>query len=405
MVFILPAVQSSKVDSVAMAILKKNRDAMFALRGYRARCQLVSKSLNPEPGRAPVSFQFSVLTAAKPNLISYQMWETKGPKSAVEKPAGAPDFAVASNGKKTWTQSHKSYFISETADPHTFETVMEPWDGFYVPDRTYFEQMRSHLEKKDDVVVRSLGREKVDGALCDKVEIDLSEQHGGKSRKSRTIVFFRPDGLVRRQLTTETSGKAVFITSCNLLHIEKNPDLRRQSYAYTPPKGSTPFKAPEGGPEATSHESLLANGTSAPDFVAKDKGGKEIKLSDLKGKVVILDFWASWCAPCVASMPHTQSVADKLQKEGLPVVVMAVDDAEKLEAFAVWVKKMGATYPAINFVYSPQKALVAGKLFKVTGIPTQYIIDSTGTIRATFIGYGGETEALEKAVRTALKGG
>lgn len=393
------ALQSPKIDPGAMGLLKKNRDAMFALRGYRAQCQMVIKSLKPDQasGQVPLSYQFSVLTASKPNLMRYQMWETISAK-----PPTPPDFAIVSNGKKRWTQSHTNYSVGEPSGPNVFETAMEPWDGFYISDKTYFVQVQSHLQKKDEVAVRRLGREKVDGILCNKIEIDVKQP----SRETQDTVLLRPDGLVRRQIEKTNNHGSVFIITSNLLHIEKNPDLRRQSYAYTPPKGATAFKAPEGGPEATSHDTLLANGTLAPDFVAKDKNGKEIRLSDLKGKVVILDFWASWCAPCVASMPHTQRVVSKLLKDGLPVVVLAVDDAETVDAFNAWVKKTGINYPALNFLYSPKEASLSGKTFKVTGIPTQYIVDATGTIRASFIGYdGGESGALEEAVRAALTSG
>jgi len=381
---------------MAMALLKKNRDVMFSLRSYRAQCQMVCKNFNSENGAPPLCYQLSVLTAAKPNLMRYEMWETAG-----SKPTGEPDFAIVSDGKKKWTQSHLSYRV-ENSDPKTFETIMEPWDGFYIGEGTLYEKTRSLKQQKSDITVRYLGREKLDGVFCDKVETDLKEQHGGKSTQTQMIVYLRPDGLVRRQVLTESDSRSVSVIITNLFRIEKNPDLRRQSYAYTPPKGAHPFTPPSEGPEATSHDTLLANGRSAPDFVAKDKHGKEIRLSDLKGKVVVLDFWASWCFPCVSSMPHTQSVVAKLQKEGLPVIVLAVDDEEKAEAFSVWVTKQGAQYPAIDFLYSPQEAFVSSKLFKVTGIPTQYIIDATGTIRASFIGYGGETDALEKAVRAVL---
>lgn len=401
------ALQTPKIDPGAMALLMKNRDAMFALRGYRAQCRMVVKVLKGDlaPGQAPLSHQFSILTAAKPNRIRYEMWGTDGPKPITARPLAAPDFAIVSDGKKRWMQSHKNYMVEDDTNPRTLGTANEPWDGFYAVEGSLFEQVQNSRQKRDDVAVRLLKREKLDGVLFDKVEIDLKQLQRGKTRETRKIVLLRPDGLVRRQTTTTIRDGSVFMDTANLLRIEKNPDLRRQSFAYKPPKGVKPFDLPKPGEEATSHSTLLANGSPAPDFVAKDLNGKETRLSDLKGKVVVLDFWASWCAPCVASMPHTQSVADKLKKEGLPVVVLAVDDAEKIEAFNAWVKKNGGQFAALNFLYSPQEGGISGKLFKVTGIPTQYIIDANGIIRASFIGYNGETDALEKAVRAALRGG
>lgn len=397
------ALQAPKVDPGALALLKKNRDAMIALRGYRAQCRMVLKNFRPdlEAGQRPLAYQLSSVTSAKPNLIRYEMWEVGDRNALASKPTTAPQFAVVSDGKKRWMQANKTYFVEEDSDPKNLMTANEPWDGFFTIDGSLFERVRSSREKQDLVTVHLLKREKVDGVLCDKVEVDLKQRQRGQTRETRIVVFLRPDGLVRRQTTKTSRGGSVLIETADLLRIEKNPDLSRQSYAYVPPKGVKAFEMPKGREEATSHESLLANGSAAPDFTARDRNGQEVRLSDLKGKVVVLDFWASWCAPCVASMPHTQNVADKLRKEGLPVTVLAVDDGETRDAFKAWVAKNGERYSALTFAYSPTERRVSGNLFKVTGIPTQYIIDAQGIIRASFIGYRGETDALEKAIRAA----
>ena len=397
MLAFLLALQSPKLDPRAMALLKKNRDAMLALHGYRARCMMVSKDLDPQPGASPVSYQFSILTAAKPNLMRYDMWEPKNPTFAAKRPDAPTALTIVSNGRKEWIQTRRQYRVLDSSDPKILQTVMEPWDGFYVSDDSLYGQALISQQKKDDISVRALSKEKIDGALCDKVEVDLKQAFDGKSIETVKTVYLRPDGLVRRQVMAVHMGPNSYTSTADLLHIEKNPDLRKQAYVYTPPKGVA-LQPPR-------DESLLANGTSAPDFVAKGKDGAAIKLSDLKGKVVVLDFWASWCGPCMASMPHTQSVADKLQKEGLPVVFLAVDDGEPSDGFNSWITKTGPTYPALTFAYSPQEAHVSTKLYNVTGIPTQYVIDARGAIRASFVGYGGPTDDLERAVRAALKAG
>jgi thiol-disulfide isomerase/thioredoxin len=172
----------------------------------------------------------------------------------------------------------------------------------------------------------------------------------------------------------------------------------RTVFAYAAPKGVTLQK-----PQEVKQSPLLAKGTAAPDFTATDKDGKPVKLSDYRGKVVILDFWASWCPPCVASMPHNQAVTKKLQGENLPVVLLAVDNSEAREPFLKWVSEH-KELDALTFVYAdPEKVKIVSDLYKVTGIPTQYIIDAKGIIRDSSVGFGGPTDALETSVRKALK--
>ena len=149
---------------------------------------------------------------------------------------------------------------------------------------------------------------------------------------------------------------------------------------------------------ATSDPTLLAKGTLAPDFTVNDPTGKPIHLSDYKGKVVILDFWATWCPPCQASLPHTNEVAHKFASRN--VVVLAVCTSDTQKAFADWLPAH-KSYDGITFAIDPSASDkdVAGSLYKVSGIPTQYVIGADGKIVTSFVGYNGPTDELSKAIQ------
>ncbi len=95
--------------------------------------------------------------------------------------------------------------------------------------------------------------------------------------------------------------------------------------------------APEVQPEAAgtkkeidAFEAVLP-GKPAPDLINRNPEGKEIKLSDLKGKVVLVDFWATWCGPCVASLPHIQELYNKYHDKGFEVFCVADNDSSEDE--------------------------------------------------------------------------
>jgi len=139
-------------------------------------------------------------------------------------------------------------------------------------------------------------------------------------------------------------------------------------------------------------------GKPAPDVSLKTLDGKDVKLSDQKGSVVLMDFWATWCPPCRKSLPHVQELsADKeLAAKGLKVwAVNAHEQADKVTDF---VKKN-------NYSFSiPMDASGATmKEYMIQGIPTTVIVGRDGNIKKVFIGYGDDSaEQVKKAVEAAL---
>ena len=155
-----------------------------------------------------------------------------------------------------------------------------------------------------------------------------------------------------------------------------------------------------GATTATKRPELIANGSVAPDFVSKDLAGKEVKLSDHKGKIVVLDFWATWCGPCVQSLPHTQEVARKVKDQG--VVVLAVCTSDARDKFEAFVKANQSTYSDIVFTCDPNvrdsatyAERASTKHYRVSGIPTQFVIGKDGKIVGALVGYSTGDKRLE----------
>ncbi len=144
---------------------------------------------------------------------------------------------------------------------------------------------------------------------------------------------------------------------------------------------------------------LLPIGAMAPDFTMVDASGKSVKLSDYRGKVVLLDYWATWCGPCVAAMPHMQELAEKYQDQGVVVLGSATDDART--AFEGWVSKYQRKFPGIVYAHDPAERAsnrASHALYGVKGLPTQFVIDRDGKIVGRSLGTPREGSASPTAL-------
>ncbi len=144
-------------------------------------------------------------------------------------------------------------------------------------------------------------------------------------------------------------------------------------------------------------------GAAAPDFGGMDLAGKEVRLSNYTNKVVVLDFWATWCGPCLQSLPHTQKVAKRYQDQG--VIVLAHCTGDTRRNFEKFVKANQAKYPDIVFACDPNEEgsatfgeRASRKLYGVGGLPTQILIGRDGKVGAVLTGYEPEGKRLEEAL-------
>lgn len=132
-------------------------------------------------------------------------------------------------------------------------------------------------------------------------------------------------------------------------------------------------------PEEKVYREIAQVGSSAPDFELKDSKGNIWRLSDLRGKVVFMNFWATWCTSCKAEMPYKESLYEKMQGKPFQMLGMLYkDDPGNLESYY---KTQKVSPPTL---ISPNNE--AARIYGTTGVPETFIIDKKGIIREKIVG-------------------
>jgi peroxiredoxin len=137
------------------------------------------------------------------------------------------------------------------------------------------------------------------------------------------------------------------------------------------------------------------NWSVAPDFELKSLDGKQVRLSDFRGKAVLLNFWATWCAPCKIEMPWFVDLQKQYASQGLQVIGVAMDDSGE-EAIAKFAKQMGVNYPVLI-----GKEAVGDAYGGLEFLPTTFIIDRQGKVVDRVFGLVSRSE-FEDNIKKAL---
>jgi thiol-disulfide isomerase/thioredoxin len=138
-------------------------------------------------------------------------------------------------------------------------------------------------------------------------------------------------------------------------------------------------------------------GSKAPDFNLKDLSGKSVSLTDFRGKVVLVDFWASWCPPCRNSIPHLSSLYKNYRKRGFEILGINLDHGSVGDVMA-FARGAGIEYPIL--IGTPEVTQKYG----VNPIPASFIIDRKGNLRDKIIGFNKELgEKIDQDVKDLLE--
>ena len=256
--------------------------------------------------------------------------------------------------------------------------------------------------------------ETVDGTPCDVVRVVRvmtlqadDEAEGAEKmtpqtvRFTETIAFARSDNMPRRLTESNNMGEmgGPPPSTTTYSNVKINSTIDPALFTQKMPEGFAKVDAPkEEEEEGAQRAPALAFkvGDKAPAFQLTSLAGPEVTLDSLKGKVVLLDFWATWCGPCKQIMPVIQKLSEEFKDKD--VAIFGVN---------TWEKKDDAAKKYMESKKYTYGCLLAGedltKTYGITGIPTLIIINKDGTIAKAEVGAGGNVEAdLRAAITAAL---
>lgn len=283
------------------------------------------------------------------------------------------------DGEKYYYKSDnekKLYISGEGIEPDMFITqnwIINPITMIML-DKDYTKEIK---ERKDELYM--IGDAKFSTYQTNVVETKISPDDK-TSTKVRTYFDKETDLPIKEVKITKREGENI-VQTFEITELKINKGLDKSDFKMAKPDGyAEQIITPQSEPKPANTDG------PAPDFTLKDINGKEVTLSKLKGKVVVLDFWGTWCHWCVKAMPKLQNVHEHFK--GKNVVVLGVSCSEREGADPK--KFMNDNKVTYNSVLLGDKV---AQSFGVTGFPTLYVIGKDGNILSSKSGF---SETMDK---------
>jgi peroxiredoxin len=218
---------------------------------------------------------------------------------------------------------------------------------------------------------------------CQVIEVELEEQDEGEKRMRTYWIDSQRNLVLKAVQVDKLSGEAANAVETQMTttfrKAESNPAIAEKSFAFSAPadaKEVASFRAPR--------PTALEIGSEAADFQLKDLEGRKIRLKGLRGNVVLLNFWATWCGPCRLEMPVIEKLHQQFHGKGLRV--FGVND-EDIDTIRDYIAEHEYSFPTL---LDPEQ--LAMNLYRIRGIPTMVVIDREGKISHYRVGLSREND-------------
>ncbi|MFH1227903.1 MAG: redoxin domain-containing protein [Planctomycetota bacterium] len=373
------------IDPRADAILKQMFQTYRNLNSYEATARV--EIIKEESGQKQKDVIINTSIINRPNMV----------RLTRSNPAGKTEFV--SDGKTLWKYilDYNQYIVESAPAKITMNDIkqwasLDPSVEHIFTDDYYPEFMR---------VTKSLrfgGTDKIDGAEFNIIEVEdqITKSPNSWDKINSKIWIDKDDSLLNRYLTDmikdspDDGGRPVkqrIIIDINYSNRKVNHQIPASAFIFIPPANTKLVK------EFKEEKGINLVGQPAPEFSLSSLEGAKISLKDYRGKIILLDFWATWCPPCCKDLPHIQKLNNEFKNKGL--VILGINN-EEADTVAKFIKDNKYDFTTLRDDGS------ARRTYRVMVIPTLVIIDKEGKISEYLVGYR-EESVLRAKIEALLK--
>jgi peroxiredoxin/outer membrane lipoprotein-sorting protein len=315
-------------------------------------------------------FEFEGMDERKEKVSTWhsRLMFADGNRSRVESVRAGEPITTISDGKTRWTVfSESNEYLSDPAGKQSSQIDYKTIDSMAG-------------------TASITGSERVGENDCTVVTIERPNQVRTLWIDSATNLIIKDRTIIR----SATTGEMQSTETIQFLVARPLTDVNSDLFSFDPEKHGSKLRS-----QLQEQARVTSIGQQAPEFKLANVDGKEVELRDLKGKVVLLDFWATWCTPCRSEMPIIELLHRQFKDKGLVVVGIDDEDASTQKEF---MEKSGFSF---ILLVEPRKQVT--NQFHVGGIPTTVLIDQQGTIRTFDLGEASFDSLRESVVKLGLK--